>query len=82
MQIPLVDLAAQHREVADEVRRGFDEVLENTSFILGPAVAEFEEAFAAYSGVRHCRSGVQSADHHDSVAGPGSAAAEYGGDGR
>ena len=26
MAIPLVDLAAQHREIEDEVRRGFDEV--------------------------------------------------------
>jgi dTDP-4-amino-4,6-dideoxygalactose transaminase len=54
MGIPLVDLAAQHREIEDEVRRGFDEVFSNTSFILGRHVAEFESAFARFSGVAHC----------------------------
>jgi len=54
MDIPLVDLAIQHREIADEIKRGFEEVFERTSFIHGPAVAEFERAFAKFSGVRHC----------------------------
>jgi dTDP-4-amino-4,6-dideoxygalactose transaminase len=53
-QIPLVDLKAQHQEVAEEVQRGFAQVLEKTAFILGPAVAEFEAAFAKFSGVAHC----------------------------
>jgi dTDP-4-amino-4,6-dideoxygalactose transaminase len=53
-QIPLVDLKAQHQEVAEEVQRGFAQVLEKTAFILGPAVAEFEKAFAEFSGVAHC----------------------------
>jgi dTDP-4-amino-4,6-dideoxygalactose transaminase len=52
--IPLVDLKLQHREIADEVSRGFAEVLENTAFILGKAVAEFEQAYAAFQGVAHC----------------------------
>jgi dTDP-4-amino-4,6-dideoxygalactose transaminase len=52
--IPLVDLAAQHREVADEIALGFARVLEKTAFIDGPDVRQFEEAFAAFSGVRHC----------------------------
>ena len=30
MEIPLVDLAIQHREIADDVRRGFDEVFAGT----------------------------------------------------
>jgi dTDP-4-amino-4,6-dideoxygalactose transaminase len=53
-QIPLVDLQAQHREVADEVRAGFDAVLEATSFIMGEEVAAFEREFAAFCGVAHC----------------------------
>lgn len=53
MGIPLVDLGAQHREVEEEVRAGWDEVLSNTSFILGQHVAEFEREFAAFSGVEH-----------------------------
>ncbi len=52
--IPLVDLAAQHAEVADEVRAGFDTVLAETSFIGGKAVTAFEEEYARYAGVQHC----------------------------
>lgn len=54
MSIPLVDLRAQHREVADEVMQGLGQVFENTSFILGKHVADFEAAFASYSGVAFC----------------------------
>lgn len=52
--IPLVDLKRQHAEVADAVRAGIERVLANTSFVLGPDVAEFETAYAAFSKVRHC----------------------------
>lgn len=54
MRIPLVDLAAQHAEVADEVRAGLDEVFATTAFVGGPAVARFESAYAAASGVPYC----------------------------
>jgi dTDP-4-amino-4,6-dideoxygalactose transaminase len=53
-QIPLVDLKAQHMEIADEVTRGMARVIEDTAFILGPQVREFEEAFARFCGVPHC----------------------------
>jgi dTDP-4-amino-4,6-dideoxygalactose transaminase len=52
--IPLVDLAAQHRQVADEVAAGWAQVLERTAFVNGPAVAAFEREYAEYLGVRHC----------------------------
>jgi dTDP-4-amino-4,6-dideoxygalactose transaminase len=52
--IPLVDLVAQHREIAAEVASGFERVFAAAAFILGPAVAEFERAFAAHCGVAHC----------------------------
>ncbi len=54
MDIPLVDLRLQHEQIADEVKRGFETVFERTAFVLGPAVEEFEQAFAKYSDVRHC----------------------------
>lgn len=54
MSIPLVDLKAQHLQVADEVSAGWSRVLENTSFVLGKDVAEFEQAFARFSGVKRC----------------------------
>ncbi|RVU22416.1 DegT/DnrJ/EryC1/StrS family aminotransferase [Streptomyces antnestii] len=52
--VPLVDLAAAHAEVAQEVQAGFARVLATTQFIKGPDVAAFEEEFAAFCGVRHC----------------------------
>ncbi|HET8933523.1 MAG TPA: DegT/DnrJ/EryC1/StrS family aminotransferase [Polyangiales bacterium] len=52
--IPLVDLKAQHAQVAAEVASGFERVLAETAFIQGKDVAQFEQAFAAFSGVKHC----------------------------
>ncbi|EWC59124.1 DegT/DnrJ/EryC1/StrS aminotransferase [Actinokineospora spheciospongiae] len=52
--IPLVDLAAQHAQVADEVAEGWAEVLAKTAFIGGAPVGAFEAEFAAYCGVAHC----------------------------
>ena len=52
--IPLVDLRLQHSRVADDVRAGFERVLANTSFILGPEVEAFEREYAKFSGVDHC----------------------------
>ena len=52
--IPLVDLRAQHRQVADDVARGFARVLDSGCFILGPEVEAFEASFARFSDVRHC----------------------------
>lgn len=54
MKVPLVDLALQSREIAAEVSRAMLKIAEEGSFILGPAVSEFEDAFASYSEVRHC----------------------------
>lgn len=52
--VPLVDLGLQHREIADEVREGWAEVVAGSAFILGPQVKAFESEFAAYSGVSEC----------------------------
>jgi dTDP-4-amino-4,6-dideoxygalactose transaminase len=52
--IPLVDLAAQHGAVAEEIAEGWREVLARTSFIAGPQVAAFEAEYAAFTGTRHC----------------------------
>ncbi|HVK20399.1 MAG TPA: DegT/DnrJ/EryC1/StrS family aminotransferase [Actinokineospora sp.] len=52
--IPLVDLAAQHAAVADEVAAGWSEVLARTAFVGGPQVAAFEAEYAAFAGVAHC----------------------------
>lgn len=52
--IPLVDLAAQHRQVADALVPKLTGVMDRTAFILGAEVAEFERAFALWVGVGHC----------------------------
>lgn len=52
--IPLVDLKAQYETIKEDIAVAINEVLETTSFILGPAVSDFEDAFAAYCGVAHC----------------------------
>jgi len=54
MSIPLVDLKAQDAEVRAEVEAGWKSVLDRTAFVLGPEVAEFEAAFADFSGAAHC----------------------------
>lgn len=52
--VPLVDLAAQHAAIADEVAAGWADVLAHTAFVNGPQVAAFEAELAAYTGVAHC----------------------------
>jgi dTDP-4-amino-4,6-dideoxygalactose transaminase len=54
MTIPLVDLAAQHREVADEVGIGIADVFARTAFVGGREVDVFEREYAAYVGAAHC----------------------------
>ena len=49
--VPFVDLALQNAQVAEAVAAGFERVLSTNGFVLGPEVARFEEAFAAYCGV-------------------------------
>lgn len=52
--IPLVDLQAAHREVADEISSGIHRVMADGAFIKGSEVVEFEREFAAFSGTAHC----------------------------
>ncbi|MEU4424439.1 DegT/DnrJ/EryC1/StrS family aminotransferase [Actinoplanes sp. NPDC024001] len=53
-RIPLVDLAAAHAEVAEEVEAGFKRIIADTAFVGGAEVAAFEREYAAFSGVPHC----------------------------
>lgn len=61
MNIPLVDLRAQHDEVHAEIDAAIEEVIDNAAFIGGPRVSAFEQNFAAYCGTRQavaCASGT------------------------
>ena len=53
MRVPLLDLTEQYRALSDEIRAATDEVLASQRFILGPKLAEFENAVATYCGVPH-----------------------------
>lgn len=50
VNVPLVDLKAQYREIKDEVADAIHGVLERTDFILGADVQEFEKEYAAVVG--------------------------------
>ena len=54
LDVPFVDLASQHAEVAAEVESGLAAVFAATAFVDGPAVADFEQHYAELMGVEHC----------------------------
>lgn len=53
MNIPLVDLKAQYRDIKDELAPRLDEILASGSYVLGPNVKALEEEVAAYIGTSH-----------------------------
>jgi len=53
MNIPMVDLKGQFRELQAQIEAGFRDVCETTQFILGPRAKALEEEVAAYCGVKH-----------------------------
>lgn len=53
MQVPLVDLSRQQSQIVDQIREGFNRVIAENSFVLGPQVGEFEGLWANYCGVNH-----------------------------
>ncbi len=53
MAVPLLDLRLQYAQVKNEVARRLDALLESQQFILGPAVAELEDAVRIYTGCGH-----------------------------
>lgn len=54
MKIPFLDLKAQYSSIKEEVNPAIQNILDNTSFILGKAVSEFETNFANALGVKCC----------------------------
>ncbi len=53
MNIPFVDLKSQYLSIKEEVDGAIQNIISNTAFIGGPAVKEFETAFADYAGAKH-----------------------------
>jgi dTDP-4-amino-4,6-dideoxygalactose transaminase len=59
--IPMVDLKSQYHNLKAEIDTALQDVLENTQFILGPNVQEFEKEAAEHLGVKNalsCASGT------------------------
>ena len=53
MQVPFLDLKIQYQSIKDEVNPAIQNVIENTAFILGSAVTNFEKDFATAHSVKH-----------------------------
>jgi dTDP-4-amino-4,6-dideoxygalactose transaminase len=53
MNVPYCDLGILHAALRPEIEGAIRRVLTNSSFILGPEVAQFERQFADYIGVKH-----------------------------
>ncbi len=54
MRIPLVDLHAQYLSIKTEIDSAIARVIADTAFIGGKPVQDFEAAYAADYGVKHC----------------------------
>lgn len=54
MEVPTLDLSKQYEDLQGEIDAAIEEVIDDTAFILGPAVEEFEESFADYCGAKEC----------------------------
>jgi dTDP-4-amino-4,6-dideoxygalactose transaminase len=50
--IPFVDLKSQYRSIKTEIARAIHQVLDESQYILGPAVSAFERDFAAFCTTR------------------------------
>jgi dTDP-4-amino-4,6-dideoxygalactose transaminase len=48
--VPFLDLGAQHKLIKDDVLEAFSSLIDSGAFANGPAVREFERAFADYVG--------------------------------
>ncbi len=54
MKIPIVKLAVENGVVKKKVFARFRKAVDNSAFVLGPAVAEFEQKFSKFCGAGYC----------------------------
>jgi len=54
MKVPFVDLRAQYHSIKNEMDKAVEEVLESTSFIMGPKLKSFEEQFVKLHESKYC----------------------------
>ena len=51
MKVPIVNLAAQHRQMREEIDEAIQGVIESSQFIMGDAVEALEEDIRSYLNV-------------------------------
>ncbi|MCF8267091.1 MAG: DegT/DnrJ/EryC1/StrS family aminotransferase [Ignavibacteriales bacterium] len=54
MKVPFLDLKVQYQSIKHEILPALESVCENTSFVMGKHVFDFEKQFAEKHGVKHC----------------------------
>ena len=57
-----IDLKKQYSKIEVSLDKALNEILNNTSFIMGPPVQELEEKLAEYVGAKHCISCASGTD--------------------
>lgn len=62
MKIPFVDLYAQYLSIKDELDTAIAQVIQESSFVRGPHVEEFEDSFRNKMGVDYCISCANGTD--------------------
>jgi dTDP-4-amino-4,6-dideoxygalactose transaminase len=63
MKVPFVDLYAQYQDIKKDIDSAIENTIRTSAYIGGPAVKEFEKAFAAWVGIDHvvaCGNGTDS----------------------
>lgn len=54
MTVPFLDLKAQYQTIKNEINAAIQDILDNTAFILGKSVVQFEKDFAKAHNVNYC----------------------------
>ena len=62
MYVPFVDLKKQYQSIRKDIDNAIAQVIEETSFIGGKHVENFEQQFASLYGVKHCISVANGTD--------------------
>jgi len=62
MNVPFIDLKKQYEQIKDRVAKDFNHIMENTAFIGGKPVSDFESAYAKMYGVNHAISCANGTD--------------------
>lgn len=62
MKVPFVDLKSQYKSIKNDIDLAIKEVIEETAFIGGKPVNDFEISFAKLYGINHCISVANGTD--------------------